>query len=54
LLDYSAAGKLKAEAIRKELSVMNAKALAVMCSDFEQVDSELAAVYKATPLGITH
>jgi hypothetical protein len=54
LLDYSPAGKLKAEAVRKELRVMNDKALAVMRSDPEHAASELAAVYKETPLDITH
>lgn len=53
LLDFSPAGKLKAEAIRNELSVMNNKALAVMRSGSDNAAAELAAVYRDTPLDIT-
>jgi hypothetical protein len=54
LLDFPPAGKLKAEAITKELSSMNEKALAVMRSNSENAAAELAAVYKDNPLDITH
>ncbi|KAH7467569.1 hypothetical protein FOMA001_g15787 [Fusarium oxysporum f. sp. matthiolae] len=54
LLDFSPAGRLKAEAITKELSSMNEKALAVMRSSPENAADELAAVYKDNPLDITH
>ncbi|KAH7224367.1 uncharacterized protein BKA55DRAFT_527425 [Fusarium redolens] len=54
LLDFPPVGKLKAEAITKELSSMNEKALAVMCSNSENAAAELAAVYKDNPLDITH
>ncbi|KAF5667071.1 hypothetical protein FHETE_5774 [Fusarium heterosporum] len=53
MLDFSPAGKLKAEAIRNELSVMNNKALAVLRSDSDNAAAELAAVYRDTPLDIT-
>ncbi|CAF3473750.1 unnamed protein product [Fusarium graminearum] len=54
MLDFSPAGKLKAEAIRKELNSTNEKALAVMSANSDNAADELAAVYKNNPLDITH
>ncbi|PTD05054.1 hypothetical protein FCULG_00000105 [Fusarium culmorum] len=54
MLDFSAAGKLKAEAIRKELNSTNEKALAVMSANSNNAADELSAVYKNNPLDITH
>ncbi|KAJ4310916.1 hypothetical protein N0V84_010720 [Fusarium piperis] len=53
LLDFSPAGKLKAEAVMNEPRTMNDKALAVMRSGSENAATELAAVYKDTSLDIT-
>ncbi|KAM0537617.1 hypothetical protein ACHAO7_012275, partial [Fusarium culmorum] len=54
MLDFSPAGKLKAEAIRKELNSTNEKALAVMSANSNNAADELSAVYKNNPLDITH
>lgn len=54
ILDFSPAGKLRAEAIGKELQGTNEKALAVMNVNSENAAAELAAVYKNNPLDIAH
>lgn len=54
LLAFSPSGKPKAEALRTELKIVNDQADKVLRSPSGGTASELAAVYKNTPLDIWH